>query len=49
DNNTSSNESLSGDNIDTDFNSITEHFNETSDSDYSNKNSAKTKLQKTLV
>ncbi|CAG8828165.1 1150_t:CDS:2, partial [Gigaspora margarita] len=46
DNNTSSDESLSGDNISTDLNSITDHPNEASDTDHSNKSSAKTKLRK---
>ncbi|CAG8674326.1 11472_t:CDS:2, partial [Gigaspora margarita] len=46
DNNTSSDKSLSGDNINTDLNSITDHSNETSNTDHSNKNSAKTKLRK---
>ncbi|CAG8678406.1 40131_t:CDS:2 [Gigaspora margarita] len=58
-NNTSSDESLSGDNISANLDMITDHSNETSDTDHSNKNnnpncfnkkpSTKTKLQKTLV
>ncbi|CAG8808501.1 13079_t:CDS:2, partial [Gigaspora margarita] len=37
DNNTSSDKSLSGDNISTDLNSITDHSNEASNTDHSNK------------